>query len=208
MKSKTTQISRDAFCTIRPDYPEIGFSLVLLLEGREARGIYPLIQLFSTTKEASDVTRALIRRDVFNIQKKKIRIQDYAILFELKKQKLFTLKKEYWIKPDLSYSDFDRRMMFRKMIGYPLWYKLLVTPTNYNKKTKKWEFSAMLPYLITEDEPTFLNNFIRRSDAPVNTRAIEAAIYTPTHLKKINWITDTIGAFDQLTLRAITNYLA
>src|SRR3989338_4958737 len=191
MRKKITPLE---FCSNIYKFPFHGLILMLTItDYNNFKVSYPIGSVYNSIKDImADSSFFGSNMDVDN----KLYVDHNTIVLPIKFEKLFPLEPRFWKKPSVHYSNNERMGLFGRLIkNYPF-YKLVVTPLNYAKKTI---FMSAFPYHITSGEK-IIEAFMLNSDFPVDEKSKYAGIYSIEKGFHLNWQTGMLSelSFTQL----------
>ncbi len=179
-----------------PEFPRQAYMMfVFMVSEGTMIGVYPLSTIFASPREAAIAVRELVASSA----ERDITVPEVGILVPVVLDRLLPMKEEYWDNPTQSYGIPERMNVFLPVANQPQMYKLLVTPSHYEKGT--WYFSAVLPLLLSAGDD-LIEKFMTTSDHPVDTRAKHAAIYLFQSPVSFNWVTGEEQEVEQASVDA------
>lgn len=190
MIQKNTQ---EQFCTLDPVYPSEAYIVVLAIskaETNELRFLFPMPTIYSSIDEIAQSIEKTIDETSQNSlhEEGELMVLDTAIVLPINLHEYYPLKKEFWNNPARHFDTQDRIKLFNKVISNPRLNMLLVTPSYFSDREKKWYLSATLPLRLSYEDKE-IENFMLSSDYPVDIRAKNAAIYSFGRPLRLKWAT-------------------
>jgi len=164
------------FCYLEPDYPQNIYIAFVFLKLGENTVLYPLFETFSDLKKLGATLKKLKRV----IEKKNPDADAYGgLVVTLRHDHKFPLKKEYWQPSENPNSNKDIRMTaFLEMLKGPQsFFWVIITPQNYDNKTKTWKLTSWIPIRITTTDEQ-IETLIKSSDQSVEEKAKNIGMYS------------------------------
>lgn len=174
------------YCYLTPNFPQTAFSIVIFIQKENDKKIvFPLYGLYTSIDGIGESIRELEAefRKYGNHQNK---IMDLGIVIPLVFNETYPLKRIHWANPSKHYAMEDRMRDFTKSLLSDDPYIMLVTPREYEEKSKTWQFNIAFPLSLTASDEE-LENFLLTSDYPVEERANSVAIYGMQKPKSVVW---------------------
>ncbi len=191
------------YCSMEPLFPKSAFMLyVFVLQNGNTLGTVPVDAIYKTAQEASLGVMQTIEQ--FSNVDKVVTLAEECLLFPLRFESLYPLKEEYWKNPQLKYTSHMRMNTFNKVMDYPSFFSLLVTPLSYDDSKKSWLYHPALP-LNSSRDISLIEKFMRESDHVVEPRAKNAAIYRIDGKLRFNWKDNKIKIFKNISKKLALN---
>ncbi len=189
------------YCSLTPEFPKKAFMLFLfILQEDNVLGSVPMESIYTTPKNAAyGVGQAMSH---FNSLDKTITVPEECLLIPLSLNSLYPLKKGFWKKPEIKYDSQIRMKTFTKVLEYPEFFSLLVTPFSYEQDSNKWYLNATIPLPATNNS-SIIEQFMLKSDQVVESKAKYAAIYNIEGKLRFNWQTNEMKRFDDSARRVL-----
>ena len=172
--NKNMKTGKEKFCYLTSAFPKSAFMLMIIIckkaDPDKAILIYPSQEIFPTIDEA--IANVSKDEKLFK-EHDDLFVKNTAILIPLTFENHYPLRREFWDGETYDFSLADRVSAFVRASVSPDLYQVLVTPVLINKK---WQFTAPLPFLPTEDNKT-VDQFMLHSNWQVDVRAKYAGIY-------------------------------
>jgi len=177
------------YCSIQPNFPKSAYLCYIFYASNSNLLLVPYHKIFTKLDE---VREYILETVEFTKEKDaSVEISPESIIIPLKLESLVPLMRKYWEGAHEEFTYDDRTHLFLEFLRKPQHYKMVVTPSDYDDKSKIFSFKAALPIKGTSGLST-VENFMQHSDYPVNEMASHAAIYTPKLPKRYNWLTKKI----------------
>lgn len=147
------------------------------------------ISIEASFKAIRDLRRELVGKEW--------KVLNYAAYLPIKLNRLFPLKKEFWVKSEAKDITPERIHAFILMSNNPLTYLLPVVPRE-NRKTK-WKLAVDFPFSIFTND-TEIEEYMYKSNSVVTPKASSAAIYTLGLPKRLNLLTGQFEKFERTNI--------
>jgi len=166
------------FCHREPDFPNEAYLALLFMSATdddELRFLYPMMPLYPSL--------AMLRTKIKHFKNrlgKRGKLTVYGVIaVKIILSKKYPLRKEHWANPQGELFEKDYRMTkFREMMAdMPQLYSVIVLPSHYDTKTKKWNYINWIPILLTTSDEK-IDNLIKASDQSVDESANNMGIYS------------------------------
>lgn len=175
----------ETYCDLLVEFPQEAWVVVLIIYKFDGgKALYPLYPLFTSTKMVCERTEA-IKNEINDLE---IEVGNELVVIPVKYLRTFELKREYWTKPTIKYSQSSRMDAFTKLLERPAFHELLVTPTELVGSS--FTLTATLP--VTVNDEAAIELFMKMSDFGVSKRAAHAAIYSIGEPFTLNWQTGEV----------------
>lgn len=179
--------SKRAYCSVVYSFPENALLLFLLIHDHKKLTIlYPIGPIYNSIQDILSDSRYF-----GNITSGEdgLSLSEEALILPIKLEKLYPLEKRFWLTPQINYSHLDRLELFSRVASNHSFFKLIVTPLTYGKKTL---FMSAFPYYTTANDK-IVETFMLTSNFPVDQKAKFAAIYNFEKGVHLNWHTGIIS---------------
>ena len=166
------------FCYREPHFPDEAYLALLFMSATddgELRFLYPMMPLYPSL--------AMLRTKIKHFKNrldKRGKLTVYGVIaVKITLSKKYPLRKEHWANPQGELFEKDYRMTkFREMMAdMPQLYSVIVLPSHYDTKTKKWNYINWIPILLTTSDEK-IDNLIKASDQSVDESANNMGIYS------------------------------
>ncbi len=185
---------KEKYCYLTPDFPKEAFIIVATLSSITKLPLMftPLSYVIKNMEEADKCIEDFIIGINKLANEDKIKVLEYTMIIPITLEKLFPLKKDYWTKGKIDPKYDDKFFAFLPAISNRSFYKILVEPCEYVKKTNHWELHVAYPFSVFDDDKE-VEKYIYGSDNVVDTRAKYVALYLFGEAKRYNWKTGEIS---------------
>lgn len=191
----------EKFCYRTPTFPKTGYLCVTFVVNQDNINlIYPLETFYHTIPDLIAGLRKLHDHISKTINGRVLG----CIIFHLKFDHSFPLKKEFWTSPgNFVPFEFGHKIRrYNNFLDQPFeLFHLAVVPHDYQSKTKTWNFACWLPLLLTTSTAD-VEALIRGSDQYVNPTADTMAFYSITRSQGYDFETGEFTNPDNSTVRS------
>lgn len=188
--SENIMVNKDlkkVYCTIEHNFPENALLLFLLIhDHKKLKILYPIGPIYNSIHDILADSRYFGN---LTSGEDGLSLSEEALILPIKMEKLYPLEKRFWLTPQVNYSHLDRLELFSRVVSNHSFFKLIVTPLTYGKKTL---FMSAFPYYSTADDK-IVETFMLTSNFPVDQKAKFAAIYNFETGVHLNWRTGIIS---------------